>query len=967
MNVSFFGFLITLTALVFNANVSAQLPGYKYFKLENDNREIKINVLFKNNRGYIFTGTNHGLYKFDGEKYIRINFLNPDYNDTVTAIFQDWQEKMWLGFNNGSIANVVNNKLVYFNPEEGTPQKKITAFLEDAQHNLWFSTNGEGIYFIKNKRMYLINADDGLSDVNVSSLQLTENGDVLAGTDQGINICNIRNSKKHITVIGPRQGLPDYIVTGITPAGKDSYWIGLQDKGFCLYDHKKNSISIPAGAHGWNYGQVNALLKVQNTVWLATRENGLYKYSIGANRLVKENEIVENNIHDMVSDNQGNIWLSAPNFGLVRTPGETLKLLPTPWSPVFEHIHAILCDKEGNIWLHDQQNKLIKIAFKNGDTTVTKIPLPGINWKTDITSLYQDIYGSIWVGTMGKGIFVIDPVSLKYREFSENSSFVNSGILSISGRNNSLFVSSLQGSMEINISIENNNIQHPYHFINFDNKGIGTNYIYSIFKDSRNRLWFATDGKGLTMFQNNTFTYYNDKDQIKDSRIYSITEDVKGNIWFSTSSAGIYKFDGKSFSNFGLNEGLSDLNISVVKTDNAGNIIIVHKKGLDILDPATENISYLNSSQGISMINVEDLGAVTNDTSGNIMVNTVDGILTYAFPQNSLQQPVAMIESVQLFLKDIDDSAPNVFSHDENNFTFNYTGLYYSDPEKLYYKYKLDGLDSTWVITNDRSKNFPKLEPGNYTFHIQSALNKSFKNAAEASYSFIIKKPFYKTYAFIFGAVLLFGILLYLYIKGREKALKRLAQLKQEKIQFQFEVLRNQVNPHFLFNSFNTLISTIEDDPHIAVEYAEQLSDFFRNIVNQRDKDIIPLKDEIDSLKSYFFIQKKRYGNYLLVNIDVSDLEKLKNYIPPLTLQLLMENAIKHNAVSKETPLEITININEHNYLCIKNNMNRKITTDGGSGMGLQNIINRYNLLTNKKVRVLNDGHFFTVEIPLLK
>jgi LytS/YehU family sensor histidine kinase len=318
-------------------------------------------------------------------------------------------------------------------------------------------------------------------------------------------------------------------------------------------------------------------------------------------------------------------------------------------------------------------------------------------------------------------------------------------------------------------------------------------------------------------------------------------------------------------------------------------------------------------------------------------------------------------------LKDIDDGRTNVFGHTENNFTFNYTGLYYSDPETVYYQYKLEGLDNNWVITKDRSKNFPNLEPGTYTFRIQSSLNRNFKNADEAAYHFVIKQAFYKQAWFIVLCILLVAALLYWYIKSREASLKKMERLRQEKIQFQFEVLRNQVNPHFLFNSFNTLISTIEDDPKMAVEYVEQLSDFFRNIVNYRDKEIISLKEETDLLQTYYFLQQKRHGNNVVLRSGLTEQQKEQYFIPPLTLQLLMENAIKHNAVSKETKLTISLEIIKDEYLLIKNNIHTRLSKQEGAGMGLQNIVNRYNLLTSKKIQINHDENYFIVLLPLLK
>ena len=215
--------LTTITALFFLLQVTAQLTGYRHFNLEKDNRQIQINTIYKNSQGYLLAGTDNGFYKFDGEKYARIEFNNADFNDTVTAIFQDRKKKIWVGFKNGRIAHVENKKLLYFNPEEGTPQKKITAFLQDKEDNLWFSTQGEGIYCIKKNRIYLINTDDGMSDGNVSTMALADNGDIIAGTDQGLNICSFKNGKKNVAVTGPAQGLPDYIVTSIIDAGKNTF------------------------------------------------------------------------------------------------------------------------------------------------------------------------------------------------------------------------------------------------------------------------------------------------------------------------------------------------------------------------------------------------------------------------------------------------------------------------------------------------------------------------------------------------------------------------------------------------------------------------------------------------------------------------------------------------------------------------------------------------------------------------
>jgi ligand-binding sensor domain-containing protein len=958
-------FVIVLFCLL---KTTAQLSGYKSFKLLEDNRPFKISTLFKSNEGYIYAGTTNGLYRFDGKDFKQIKFVSGVVKDTVTAIFQDNNKQVWVGFKNGKLAKKINDKLQYFEPEEGTPKVAITAFLQDKKNNIWFATNGEGIYYFSNNHLYLINEDEGLSDKYIHALALADNGDVLAATDQGINICSISSSKKTVEVIGPKNGLPDYYITAISPAGNNTFWVGTQEKGVCLYNHTTRQITIPPANNNWSFGQVNAILATQNNTWVATEENSLLKLS-GINLPLQPaftSTADKNNISNLLQDNEGNIWMTSAT-ALICSAGDKLNLLPIYDNAVYATIHTILSDYQNNIWV-GTDGGLIKYTFINNKTESKNYRLKELTSKTDITGLYQDMYHNIWISVMGIGIFVLDPVTGRYRNITENPLLKNASILSITGTGNTVCAGGLEGVATIfELSDLNRSITADYKFTNYNNiPNVGNNYIHTVYKDSKGRIWFGTDGKGITVLKNDKFIHFSKSDGLRDEHIYSFTEDAKGRIWFNTKDAGIYRYDGVSFKNYAAAEGISDLKITTLKTDRLGNIIIVNEKGIDILNPETGNISYLNNNQGIAEVN-NALESTTTDAAGNILLSTATGIMVYSPVAKTIQQPKTIIDNIQLFLKEIDINTDHSFKYDENSFTFNFTGLYYTDPNEVHYQYKLDGWDTAWVSTKDQSIPFPNLRPGKYIFHIRSSVNGNFENADEATYTFTINTPIWKRTWFIILCIIAAVALLYWYIKSREAHLKKMQLLQQEKIQFKFQVLRNQINPHFLFNSFNTLISTIEDNPKTAVAYVEQLADFFRNIVNYRDKDVIRLDDEIGLLKTYFYLQQKRYGDNLKLTIDISEEMKKQLFIPPLTLQLLLENAIKHNAVSKETTLFIDLFIENGNRLVLRNNINPKLSQQAGTGMGLQNIINRYNILSKEQVLVNNDGQFFTVSLPALK
>lgn len=190
------------------------------------------------------------------------------------------------------------------------------------------------------------------------------------------------------------------------------------------------------------------------------------------------------------------------------------------------------------------------------------------------------------------------------------------------------------------------------------------------------------------------------------------------------------------------------------------------------------------------------------------------------------------------------------------------------------------------------------------------------------------------------------------------------AQLERQNVESQLEGLRNQVNPHFLFNSLNTLIYLIPEAPSKAVNFVQKLSKVYRYVLESRDAKIIPLAEELEFLKAYTFLLKERFGENLQVNIK--DLEHRTDVaIVPLSLQMLFENAIKHNVISTEKPLDIEV-FAENGHLVVRNTLQRKNQVMDSTGVGLQNIRDRYRMLTDRAVEVITSQQYFTVALPMI-
>lgn len=202
------------------------------------------------------------------------------------------------------------------------------------------------------------------------------------------------------------------------------------------------------------------------------------------------------------------------------------------------------------------------------------------------------------------------------------------------------------------------------------------------------------------------------------------------------------------------------------------------------------------------------------------------------------------------------------------------------------------------------------------------------------------------------------------FLQWKENLLRTQA-LEKANLEARYDTLRKQVNPHFLFNSLNTLLMLVNDNP-VASKYVESISEIMRYMLQWQDKEAVLLRDELKIARDYVFIQQSRFGDKLQVVFDVP--EKYYHYaIPPLALQMLLENAIKHNVVSKDDPLKVKVYMQDSLFIVIENTLKAKIDKDPSTGVGLDNIRNRYIHLTGKDIIVKQENGKFVVMLPLFE
>lgn len=221
---------------------------------------------------------------------------------------------------------------------------------------------------------------------------------------------------------------------------------------------------------------------------------------------------------------------------------------------------------------------------------------------------------------------------------------------------------------------------------------------------------------------------------------------------------------------------------------------------------------------------------------------------------------------------------------------------------------------------------------------------------------------------YVFAIGITFVITLSAYAVGFYKAYKE-NQIKEQKIiagtaSAQFESLKNQIDPHFLFNSLNVLSSLIEENPESAQKFTTSLSKVYRYVLEQKDKELVSVEEELSFAKTYMNLLKMRFENSLFYELQ-ENIPNAEAKVVPLSLQLLLENTVKHNIVSEQKPLHIRIFI-DRDYLCIQNDLQKKQVLQDRRGVGLQNIVNRYAIVTRRSVLVEENEKTFTVRIPIL-
>lgn len=962
-----------------------------------------VDAIGQDKYGYIWIGTMSGLSRFNG--YSVQAFYNDSRDSTslpfsiVQSILCDRRGSLWIGcYRNLVRYDYASSK---FLPVKDMKGKEVIKMIEQTPQNIFMATNlGLALFNPLTSAVRFLKYDKDAVKAQLLGQPATDmflcKDRLYLATDKGLLFYNTVTGKVKKIALPPR-----YNATLVAEDGWGNVWFasrkdstllvktdtGFQD--FKAYNNFDNSTKSTREQR-----IVQFLIDSKKELWFTTSASGVVKYdnktarfTTYKNNPLKPSSIIANHVTQLFQGKGGFIWVGTEGNGVdYFHPDQNLFQVLLPDDSIIKRLSGLwarcfLADKNNNCWM-GMSDGLVRIAPSGVSTLYQNTPgEKPLFHSNSIRSLIQDREGNIWIGT-ASGINKYHPQTNK---------------IEFPGREDSLprsFCWALLEDSRKNIWF---GFQDDIYFMDAADRKIHSiaahpslsclahKGVRSMYEDSRHRLWFGMNGSGVVMYDPVNKTVKNwmrsekEDTTLISNTITSIAEDKNGVMWFS-SFTGLTYYDPQKndFGWFTQKNGLASLKTSALLVDSRNRLWIGSTKGLLMLDSSRKTFKNFDLQDGLLTMEFTDMPAC-KAPGGNFIYPTLKGFISF--------DPLKYKEDgkeVAVYLTGLnisgsnyrpagnwEESDPIQLTHDQNFFSLDLTAFNYSNPEQTWYAHKLEGFDKDWVYTKNKQANYTNVPGGSYIFHYKASSDPANWNVPEKSLSVKIGTVFYKAIWFWTAITLLTALLLYKIYRYRIEQQRRIFSLQnkaqtleKEKAVVMFESLKQQLNPHFLFNSLTSLGSLIRIDQKMAGEFLEGMSKMYRYILKNRDHEVVSLAEEILFAGNYVKLQTIRFGHGLQINMRIPEAYHDCG-IAPVTLQNLIENAIKHNCIDDENPLIIDFFI-EGNYLVARNNLQKKTFVDTSNKQGLANLKSLYSYLSKHPLLVLEDEKDFTVKIPLL-
>ena len=806
----------------------SQKFSFKNYSIEHGLPQAYVYSLMQNRDGNMIVCTGKGNVNFNGMRFKISNAVTLAAEDFVTTSFIDNVGNCWYGCFSGAIYRQRDKyeeaKLVY------QAKSSITHICETQSGYIVLSTRNSGLLRIQNVDQ---NKTEEYADCNqylINSIESIGDEELILGTNEGLLIYS-QNSHK----IRPCNLLSNIEITVIKQKNdRTGFWIGTKEKGVfeISFDENLNlkllrNVSFEEGLSSNN---VQAITEDKsNGLWVSTLEGGINKVELKNNYHVlffgNDYGLSTEFIKTMLLDNEGNLWLGTYGGGLFRLDIDPFELITTQNGLIDNNVTTLVSDTAGNFWFGTNYG-ISQINFKNEiiKNFTQEKGLPS----NKITSLYFDEpTNKLWVGTADKGICAIDIVTEKINNFNYQPNLEGDYINSINGdKAGNIWVSTtLEGVFKFNGS-----------FSQFSTKnGLGHNYIYYSYGDSKGRVWFATHAAALNYYENGKINEVKENLGFNSYDFNSFCEDKNGNIWTATFGSGFGNTTITPKKIITSEDGLFSNYCYGMIADKDGNLWVTQKNSLTKYNPIKQNIKTF-SEKDLFGDNLFNINATNMDANGNIWLGTAKGAIKYLysiFNTNKFEAKPS-ITDFKVFNESKKITDYLSLPYNKYSMSFEFTAQSFTKAEDVLFKYMLEGRDNDWsYATRNTSVAYANLEDGNYTFKLMACNNDGLWCKTPVTVSFTIYPPVWKTWWFwtILVAVLILLITYYVNLRAR--------QLKQQRDELQRMVddkTKELSNEKSVVESQNKIIRAKNKDIQDSINYAQKIQDAILPDVNELKK-----------------------------------------------------------------------------------------------------------------------------------
>ncbi len=942
--------IFTLTLLFYCFQGFSQTYAYKHYTVEDGLPSSEVYSAFQDSKGYMWFATDAGVSRFNGYEFQNFDVSDGLTDNTVFLITEDSKGRIWFGTFNCQLSYFENNNIYPYKynsvlKDSLKGKHNISSFQIDSANNIWMGFYYNGLKKIDKKGKFcsLSQKKRGVKVLNMIKV----NEKMLAGVttyDKGSlnpyteilyeNLEHKSKVKSHYLI----DNFLGYRGNNLSIAySNDTVLIQVTGGGMLYFNKRENlvkKLEIPNQLHNIH---VLSTYYQDGLLYLCTKKQGMYSLKLKSDSMVIKNHFLKDlSISRMYKDNEGGYWFLSLEKGIYYFPSFLMtnnhtKLLINEDN----RISKMVTDEEGNLFFSINGKGLLK---QNLITGKIEQVIPFNNYLEKSFS-YDDALKKMIINTKGD-VFSYQNGEMKQIKFKKKYQ----GKIILSDSNN-IYIANDNGFY----ALENNEEKYP--IIKERQELI---FHTSIIKKGE-EVWIGTN-KGIRVYHNKKITDPFSNNKYLSSAITSMEQLYKEIFLIGTKSYGVLVIKKDSIIDIIDEEkGLIGNLVRTIHVDLHKTIWIGTNKGLSNINYQKKGVYSVNNLTKKHGLGSEEITGIVSYNK-TVYIATSKGLIEFDKTKIKVNStpPLVYITTFNINEKKRNLSHNYQLSYKENNVSIFYEGLNYRSLGEIEYQYRMLGVDTNWVHTTTRNVRYPTLQPGEYTFEVKAKNEDNFWSKP-STILFVINPPIWLTWWFITFIVTFVLVLIYLGVKYRIKKLNekneannKIVAAEKRMVELELTALRSQMNPHFIFNTLNTIQNAINTlDKRIASSYIASFGKLIRIVLETSKNAKIRLNIEIEMLTLYIELEAVRFANKFSFNITKDQaLKEASYYIPSMVIQPFVENAILHGLVPKKAndlQLKVSFNLNKDDTITC-------IVEDNGIGRTESTRLNKQKKLNKKSL-----------------